>query len=49
MISEASVAPKDRHIYEGISEKGKAIRRDDKRKRGAIKEGRRTKNLKEYD
>jgi hypothetical protein len=46
MIAEASVAPKDRHMYEGISEKGKERRKDEKRKRGEVKEGRRAKNSK---
>ena len=49
MISEASITPKERHIYDGISEKGKERRKDDKRKRGEVKEGRRMKNSKDYD
>ena len=40
MIAEAYIEPKDRHMYEGISQKGKAIRRDDKRHRGNVKESR---------
>jgi hypothetical protein len=41
MISEASVAPKDRQQYEGLSEKGKEKRKDDKRKRSEVKQNRR--------
>ena len=37
IISEAYVEPKDRHMWVGISDKGKEIRRDDKRARGAVK------------
>jgi hypothetical protein len=43
MISEASVEPKDRKMYEGLSEQGKARRVNDKKKRGQVKETRRTK------
>jgi len=43
MISEASIEPKDRKMYEGISDKGKERRKDEKRKRSAVKEGRRAK------
>ena len=48
MISEASVAPKDRHMYEGISEKGKERRKDEKRKRGEVKDNRKMKNTKNF-
>ena len=44
LISEAYVEPKDRHMWVGISEKGKEQRKDEKRKRGSVKEGRRIKN-----
>ena len=47
MIAEASVKPKDRVQYEGISEKGKAIRKDEKRKRGEVKSNR--KNSVKFD
>lgn len=40
MIAEAYIEPKDRHMWEGISEKGKVQRRDEKRKRGAVKSSR---------
>ncbi len=40
MISEASIEPKDRAMYEGISDKGKERRKDEKRKRSTVKEGR---------
>jgi hypothetical protein len=43
MISEASVEPKDRKMYEGLSDQGKARRVNDKKKRGQVKETRRTK------
>ena len=41
LISEAYVEPKDRHMWVGISDKGKEQRRDEKRKRGSVKETRR--------
>ena len=37
MLAEAYLEPKDRHMWEGISDKGKEQRRDEKRKRGAVK------------
>jgi hypothetical protein len=40
MIAEARIAPKDRHMWEGISEKGKEQRKDEKRKRGEVKSSR---------
>eukprot|EP01032_Pedospumella_encystans_P011384 gene11384-13236_t len=43
MISEASIEPKDRKMYDGISDKGKERRKDEKRKRSAVKESRRAK------
>ena len=48
MIAEAVIEPKERKIYEGLSEQGKAKRRDDKRKRGAVKQNR-SKNMKDWD
>eukprot|EP00600_Ochromonadales_sp_CCMP1393_P006131 CAMPEP_0174954340 /NCGR_PEP_ID=MMETSP0004_2-20121128/369_1 /TAXON_ID=420556 /ORGANISM="Ochromonas sp., Strain CCMP1393" /LENGTH=179 /DNA_ID=CAMNT_0016202141 /DNA_START=131 /DNA_END=670 /DNA_ORIENTATION=+ len=47
MIAEASVAPKDRKMWEGLSEKGKEKRKEEKRKRGAVKSNRR-KNMKDF-
>lgn len=44
MIAEASIEPKDRKMFEGISEKGKERRKDEKRKRSAVKESRRMKH-----
>lgn len=41
MVAEAFVEPKDRQMWEGISDKGKEQRRDEKRKRGAVKSTRR--------
>ena len=41
MLAEAYIEPKERQMYEGISDKGKAERRDEKRKRGAVKQSRR--------
>lgn len=41
MIAEAYVEPKDRHLWVGIGEKGKAKRREEKRFTGAKKENRR--------
>ena len=40
MVAEAYVEPKDRQMWEGISEKGKEQRRDEKRKRGSVKTSR---------
>ena len=40
MIAEAYVEPKDRQMWEGIGEKGKEQRREEKRKRGAVKSSR---------
>lgn len=45
MLADAYIKPKDRKMYEGISEKGKAIRKEEKRKRGAVKSNRRQKNF----
>ena len=41
MVAEAFIEPKDRQMWEGISDKGKEQRRDEKRKRGAVKSTRR--------
>lgn len=50
MIVEASIKPKDRNMYEGIGEKGKAIRREEKKKRGDVKSQRKqSKNYKDSD
>lgn len=40
MVAEAYIEPKDRQMWEGISEKGKEHRRDEKRKRGSVKSSR---------
>ena len=47
MLAEAYIEPKDRHMWEGISEKGKEIRRNEKKKRGEVKTQRR--NSKSFD
>jgi peptidyl-tRNA hydrolase ICT1 len=44
MVAEAYVEPKDRHMWEGIGEKGKKIRRQEKSKRSETKQNR-TKNF----
>ena len=49
MIAYASVEPKEREMWEGLSEKTKQTRRDDKRKRGEVKSARRMKNSKDWD
>ena len=49
MLAEAYVEPKDRHMWEGISEKGKVIRREEKRKRGEVKSQRRISKSHDYD
>ena len=41
IISEAYVEPKDRHMWVGLSDKGKEKRKESKRQRGAVKENRR--------
>jgi hypothetical protein len=41
MISEAYVEPKDRHMWVGLSDKGKEKRKTEKRQRGAVKSLRR--------
>lgn len=48
IISEAYVEPKDRHMWVGISKKGKEQRKDDKRKRGEVKQNRNFKNSKDF-
>ena len=40
-IAEASIVPKERNQYEGIGEKGKAVRRAEKKRRGDTKASRR--------
>jgi protein subunit release factor B len=44
MIAEASMTPKERAMWVGIGEQTKQRRRDDKRRRGEIKSGRRNAN-----
>eukprot|EP01039_Chlorochromonas_danica_P007948 gene7948-8768_t len=41
MIAEASIEPKERQMWEGIGEKGKAIRREQKKHRSEVKNTRR--------
>jgi hypothetical protein len=48
IISEAYVEPKDRNMWVGISEKGKEMRRNEKRARGAVKQIRRSKGYDDY-
>lgn len=47
MIAEAMLTPKEREMWVGISERGKEQRKNDKRKRGDVKEGR--KRIKDFD
>lgn len=49
MIAEAYIEPKERAMWEGISEKGKQQRKEEKRKRGVVKENRRIKQSRDYD
>jgi hypothetical protein len=49
MIAEATIEPKERQMWEGIGEKGKAIRREEKRKRSDVKNTRKMKNFKDFD
>jgi hypothetical protein len=48
IISEAYVEPKDRHMWVGIGEKGKEQRKEDKRKRGEVKQNRNLKHSKDF-
>ena len=47
-IAEAYMEPKERKIYEGLSEQGKENRRAEKKKRAAVKSVRREKSF-DYD
>jgi protein subunit release factor B len=47
LIAEAMLTPKEREIWVGLSEKTKKTRRDDKRKRGDVKNNR--KKIKDFD
>lgn len=49
MIAEAYIEPKVREMWVGLSEKGKVKRKDEKRKRSVVKEGRRLKNSRDFD
>lgn len=49
MIEEAYVEPKERNMWEGIGEKGKQIRREEKSKRSEVKDSRKMKNFKDFD
>lgn len=49
MIAFASVEPKEREMWEGLSDKTKHIRKEEKRKRGEVKSMRRMKNSKDWD
>jgi hypothetical protein len=42
MVAEAYIEPKEREMWEGISDKGKQERKQEKRHRGAVKSMRRT-------
>jgi hypothetical protein len=45
IIAECWLEPKEREMYEGIGEKTKLIRKDEKRKRSAVKESRRQRSF----
>ena len=49
MLAEAYVEPKERSMWEGISEKGKQERKQEKRKRGAVKQSRTSNRKFDYD
>jgi hypothetical protein len=50
MIAEAYIEPKDRNMWEGIGEKGKTMRRAEKKKRGEVKDNRKkAKNFNDDD
>lgn len=48
MIAEAYMEPKERIVWEGLSEQGKENRRAEKKKRAAVKSTRRNKSF-DYD
>ena len=45
MLAEAYVEPKERNIWEGLGEKGKEMRVQERKKRSAVKDFRRQKNF----
>ena len=45
MLAEAYVEPKERAIWEGLGEKGKEMRVQERKKRSAVKDFRRKKNF----
>ncbi len=47
MIAEAYIEPKEREMWEGLSDKGKETRKIEKRKRGEVKANRRA--TRDYD
>ena len=49
MVAEAYIEPKERNMYEGISQKGKIERKDEKRKRGAVKQSRTSNRKFDFD
>jgi peptidyl-tRNA hydrolase ICT1 len=49
MIAEAYIEPKERTMWEGISEKGKVVRKQEKRKRGEVKQARSNNKRFDYD
>jgi hypothetical protein len=48
MVAEAYIEPKEREMWEGISEKGKQERKQEKRHRGSVKNMRRV-NKRDFD
>ena len=49
MLVEAYVEPKERSMWEGISEKGKVQRKPEKRQREAVKSARRGGSMRDCD
>lgn len=45
MLAAAYVEPKERHLWEGISEKGKELRKQERKRRGEVKDSRRSRNF----
>lgn len=48
MLAEAYVEPKERQMYEGISDQNKAHRKIEKKKRGDVKERRRSNSFDDF-
>eukprot|EP00597_Dinobryon_sp_UTEXLB2267_P018351 CAMPEP_0201107120 /NCGR_PEP_ID=MMETSP0812-20130820/55048_1 /ASSEMBLY_ACC=CAM_ASM_000668 /TAXON_ID=98059 /ORGANISM="Dinobryon sp., Strain UTEXLB2267" /LENGTH=180 /DNA_ID=CAMNT_0047367823 /DNA_START=60 /DNA_END=602 /DNA_ORIENTATION=+ len=48
ILADAYIEPKERQMWEGLSEKGKDQRKQERKRRGEVKESRRSKNVNDY-